>query len=152
MAYRLRMPAEIGDWLAGLAGSGPEAAAETGAALLALMAADAIPGPPLVAGPDEPEREQADPRELLDNRYQRLLDETQRLRRELADAVAERDRTASQLAAADPGSPQREHLERRLQAAQRLTDALGQRGRLVQRHIGAFHSQKETAKANFTAE
>jgi hypothetical protein len=31
MAFRLRMPAEIGDWLAELAGSQPEAAAEVGA-------------------------------------------------------------------------------------------------------------------------
>lgn len=152
MAYRLRMPAEIGDWLAGFAGSEPEAAAETGAALLALMAADAIPGPPLVTDPAEPGREPADPRELLDYQYQRLLDDTSRLRRELADAAAERDRTARLLAAADPGSPLRDHLERRLQAAQRLTDALGERGRFVQRHLDAFRAQKETAKAHVTAE
>lgn len=152
MAHRLRMPAEIGDWLAGFAGSKPEAAAELAAALLVLMAADAIPGPPLVIDPDEPVPEPADPRELLDHQYQRLLDESQLLRRELADAAAERDRTARLLEAAAPDSSLREHLDRRLEAAQRLTDALGRRGRLVQRHIDTFQAHKETAKAMVTAE
>jgi hypothetical protein len=52
MGYRLRMPAEIADWLAGLASSEPEAAAEVGAALVALMGAATVPGPPLVTAAD----------------------------------------------------------------------------------------------------
>jgi hypothetical protein len=152
MAFRLRMPAEIGDWLAGFAGSEPEAAAETGAALLALMSSDVIPGPPLVTDPDELAPLPADPRELLDDQYQRLLDELQPLRRELAETAYERERTERLLQGADPGSPLRAHLEQRLDAARQLEAALRRRTELLQQHIDAFRTHKETAKAVVTAE
>lgn len=152
MAFRLRMPAEIGDWLAELAGSQPEVAAEIGAALLALMAADSIPGLPLVADPDEPRPVITDPRELLDYQYQQLLEEAQHLRLELAEAAHERDRTARLLQGADAGTELRPYLERRLAAAQQLCDALSRRARRVQFHVDTFRVHKETAKAAVTAE
>jgi hypothetical protein len=152
MAYRLRMPAEVGDWLAGFAGSEPEAAAEVGAALLAVMRSDGIPGPPLVTDPDQLAAVSDDPRELLDHRYQRLLAELQPLRRELAETAYERERTERLLQAAEPGSPLRAHLEHRLDAARQLEAALRRRTERVQQHVDAFRIHKETAKAVVTAE
>jgi hypothetical protein len=152
MAFRLRMPAEIGDWLAGFAASEPEAAAETGAALLALMRSDAIPGPPLATDPDELAAVADDPRELLDYRYQRLLTDLQPLRRELAETAYERERTERLVQAAEPGSPLRAHLAHRLDAARQLEAALRRRTELLQQHVDAFRARKETAKAVVTAE
>jgi hypothetical protein len=150
MPFRLRMPAEIGAWLAELAGTQPEAAAEAGAALLALMRSDVMPGPPLVTHPDA--AGPADPRELLDDQYQRLLAELQPVRRELAEAGFERERTARLLQAAEAGSPLHAQLARRLDAARQLEAALQRRGRLLQQHVDAFRIHKETAKALVTVE
>src|ERR1700733_4874776 len=97
------MPAQIGDWLPRPAGPPPEAAAEGGAPLLALMRADAIPGPPLVTDPDPPEHGRAaaaDPREALDQSYQQLLEVLQNVRREVSDAATSRKRTELRLEAA----------------------------------------------------
>ncbi len=100
MAFRLRMPAEIGAWLAELADSQPEAAAETAASLVALMRADAIGGRPLVLDPDEPwpslypdPESAADPRAALDLLYHHLVEGLQKTRREVADAATNRKRT-----------------------------------------------------------
>jgi phage shock protein A len=151
MAYRLRMPAEIGDWLTEVAGSQPEAAAETVAALLTLMAADGIPGPPLVTEPDRSDPVPADPRELLDQQYQQMLEVLQHVRREVADASASRKRTEIQLSAPDLDSVLRPVLERRLAAARQLEAALMQRGQRLHHVVDRFRTDKEVAKAMATA-
>jgi Helix-turn-helix domain len=151
MAYRLRMPAEIGDWLAGLTGTAPAAAGEVGAALLALMHADAIPGPPLVTDPDEPAPGPADPREGLDRTYQQLLESLQVVRREVADTASTRSGLLVALADQDLDRPMRAALERQLAAAQELETTLGQRAHRLQALVDAFRTQKETAKALATA-
>jgi hypothetical protein len=151
MAYRLRMPAEIGDWLAELAGSAPEAAAEVGAALLALMHADAIPGPPLVLDPDEPVPVPVDPRESLDLTYQQLLENLQLVRREIADMTTQRSGLLVALADADLDPEIRTALDRQLAAAQELETVLGRRSHRLQVLVDAFRTQKETAKALATA-
>src|ERR1700733_1697373 len=128
MAYRLRMPAEIGDWLAELAGAAPEAAAEVGAALLALMHANAIPGPPLVIDPDEPVAAPVDLRESLDLTYQQLLENLQLVRREIADVTTLRSGLLVTLAEPDLDPHMRAALDRQLAAAQELETVLGRRG------------------------
>jgi hypothetical protein len=151
MAYRLRMPAEIGDWLAELAGSAPEAAAEVGAALLALMHAHAIPGPPLVIDPDEPVPAPVDLRESLDLTYQELLENLQLVRREIADMTTLRSGLLVTLAEPDLDPHMRASLDRQLAAAQELETVLGRRGHRLHVLVDAFRAQRETAKALVTA-
>jgi helix-turn-helix protein len=151
MAYRLRMPAEIGDWLAGLAGSAPEAAAEVGAALLALLHADAIPGPPLVIDPDEPAVGLVDPREALDLTYQHLRENLQLARQEIADTAAHCAELLVTLAEPDIDPGVRAALQRQLSAARKLETVLHNRGHRLQVLVDAFRAQKETAKALTTA-
>jgi hypothetical protein len=88
MGYRLRMPAEIGEWRADLAGTEPEPAVEIGAAIIALINSSEAPGPPLVTRPvpDMP-GEDPDPRELLDYQYQQLMEALQHIRGEVADEL-----------------------------------------------------------------
>lgn len=158
MAYRLRMPAQLGEWLAELAGSEPEAAAEVGAALLALMHADAIPGRPLVIDPDEPPRDfypdpdvAMDPREALDYSYQQMLESLQKVRREAAGAATTRRRIETELAATELDPEMRAALERQLAAADDLETRLGNRSQLLQQQVDRFRTDKETAKAMATA-
>lgn len=153
MGYRLRVPAEIGDWLAGLRESEPAAAAEVGASLAALMAAADASWPPLATpvevdpapGPD------ADPRELLDYQYQRLLEMLQRVRREVADVANQQWRLATQLEVAGLDPAMRAALERQLEAAGKLEPLLSRRARRVESLVDAFRAEKETAKAMITA-
>jgi DNA-binding XRE family transcriptional regulator len=153
MGYRLRIPAEIGDWLAGLRESEPAAAAEVGASLAALMAAADALRPPLATpvevdpapGPD------ADLRELLDYQYQRLLEMLQRVRREVADVANQQWRLATQLEVAGLDPAMRAALERQLEAAGKLEPLLSRRARRVQSLVDAFRTEKETAKAMITA-
>jgi hypothetical protein len=158
MAYRLRMPVEIGDWLADLAGSQPEAAAEVVAALMALMQADVIPGQPLVSGDLEPPPSlypdpdtAADPRETLDLLYQHQLEGLQRTRREAADAAASRARIEEQLGTAGLDPALRGALEKQLTAARKLEATTASRAQGLQLLVDRFRTDKETAKAMATA-
>jgi hypothetical protein len=158
MGYQLRMPAQLGEWLAELAGSEPEAAAEIGAALLALMQADAIPGRPLVIDPDEPPRSfypdlhvALDPREALDYSYQQMLESLQRVRREVADTATSRHGLEIQLGAGDLDPEMRAALERQLTAANELETTLTHRAQRLQLLVDRFRTSKETAKAMATA-
>jgi phage shock protein A len=156
MAFRLRMPAEIGAWLTDLAGTEPEAAAEVAAALMALMQAAAIPGQPLVSGDLErpslyPDPDTAaDPREALDLLYHHLLDGLQKTRREVADAAANRKRLQDSLAAG-PDSALAGSLERQLAAARDLESASVRLAQRLQAMVDGFRTRKETAKATAVA-
>jgi hypothetical protein len=153
MSYRLRVPAEVGDWLVGLPESEPEAAIEIGAALTALISAETEPGPPLVTGtaPDPVPGPDADPRELLDYQYQQLLEALQHVRREVADVASQqwRLRVQLQVAGLDPGM--RNALEHQLAAADELEPLLSTRAGHLQSLVNAMRTQKETAKAMITA-
>jgi hypothetical protein len=153
MSYRLRVPAQVGDWLAGLPESEPEAAIEIGAALTALISAETEPGPPLVTGtdPDPVPGPDADPREVLDHQYQRVLEVLQRVRREVADVASQQWRLQVQLQVAglDPGM--RNALERQLSAADELEPLLSKRAGQLHSLVNAMRTQKETAKAMITA-
>jgi hypothetical protein len=157
MAYRLRMPAEIGDWLADLTGTQPEAAAEVVAALLALMLADAIGGRPFVVDPGgqrpglypDPETA-ADPREALDLLYHHLLEGLQKTRREVAGAATSRKRLEDQLAA-EPDPALRGPLDRQLAAARELETVSTRLAQRLQAMVDGFRTRKETAKATAVA-
>jgi hypothetical protein len=152
------MPAQIGDWLADLAGADPESAAEVGAALLALMTAGAIPGRPLVIASDElppslyPEPDEAaDPREALDLSYHHMLEGLQKIRREVADAATSRHSIEIQLRADNLDQAMRAALERQLAAARGLETALTRPSQQLQLLVDRFRTAKETAKAVATA-
>jgi phage shock protein A len=152
------MPAQIGDWLADLAGADPESAAEVGAALLALMTAGAIPGRPLVIAADEqppslyPEPDEAaDPREALDLSYHHMLEGLQKIRREVADAATSRHSIEIQLGAENLDQAMRAALERQLAAARGLETALTRPSQQLQMLVDRFRTAKETAKAVATA-
>jgi phage shock protein A len=152
MGYRLRMPAEIGDWLADLAGTEPEPAVEIGAALTALINSSKEPGPPLVTGtvPTRPGPD-ADPRELLDYQYQQLLEALQHVRGEVADVANQQMRLQIQLQVAGLDPAMRAALERQLAAADELEPLLSKRSRRLQGLVDTIRTQKETAKAVITA-
>ncbi len=153
MGLRLRVPAQIGEWLAGLAGSQPEAGVEIGAALTALIGAGEALGPPLVtdAGIDPGPGPDADPRELIDYQYQQLLEALQQARREVADLANQQWRLATQLEVAGLDAAMRAALERQLDAASRLEPLLSRRARRLQSLVDAIRTEKETAKAMITA-
>jgi hypothetical protein len=100
VSLRLRIPAQLADWLGELRASDQPAADEVGAALVALMTAPQLPGPPLVApcGADDPMP--ADLRAAVDLEYQHLLEELQQVRRQLAETqdseLAERSQRLQQ--------------------------------------------------------
>jgi DNA-binding transcriptional regulator YiaG len=147
MAYRLRMPGQLGEWLTELAGSQPEAAAETGAALLALLHADAIAGSPLVAEPGEP----PDPRETLDVSYQDMLERHQAIRHLAAEAAAIRQQVEDSLPPASADRAAQAEREHELAVARRREKTLTRLSSVLGQQISAFRAEKETAKALATA-
>jgi phage shock protein A len=152
MGYRLRMPAEIGEWLADLAGTEPEPAIEIGAALTALINSSKEPGPPLVTGtvPTTPGPD-ADPREVLDYQYQQLLEALQYVRSEVTDVASQQVRLQVQLEVAGLDPAMRAAMERQLAAADELEPLLSKRARRLQSLVDTIRTQKETAKAVITA-
>jgi hypothetical protein len=96
VAQRLRMPAQLGDWLAELSMSAPVAAAEAAAAVTAVMQAELPQTLPFVTDPDDPDGE--DPPALLRRTYQDLLTRLQVLRRKAADATTTRKNAEQRLA------------------------------------------------------
>jgi hypothetical protein len=156
MSYRLRMSAEIGDWLAELSSSEPVTAAEVGAALVAAMSAGELSGLPLVGDiTARPAADPADPRAMVDYAYQGLLEELQHMRKardDAAGAVQDAERQLSQLGSepgVDPGMLAQ--LRQRLDDASRELDAATARSQRIQRDVDAFRARKETAKAMYTA-
>jgi len=157
MAYQLRMPAELGDWLAELRESQPVAATEVAASLLALMHAAALPCPPLalLADSEPPAPSADDPREAVDDAYQQLLGELQAVRRRCADAATTRDRAERRLSELTD-RPNVGPTE--IGAATREVDDAGRREERLARHcerlqveVDRFRTSKETAKAAHTA-
>jgi hypothetical protein len=139
MGYRLRMPAEIGEWLADLAGTAPETAVEIGAALTALINSTEEPDPPLVTRPvpDVP-GEDSDPREVLDYQYQQLLEALAHIRGEVADVAAEQWRLQVQLQVAGLDPAMRAAMEHQLAAADELEPLLSKRAQRLQILVNAI--------------
>jgi phage shock protein A len=157
MGYRLRIPAEIGDWLAGLRESEPSAAAEVAASLVALMDA-ADPGRLTLvahADPDNGEPEPDDPLAAADAAYQDLVEDLQHLRQQLSVAATERKEAELRIgelrarSGADPALLAAAVRDRERAEADRARFAA--RSQSAQAVIDQYRTSKETAKAMFTA-
>lgn len=151
MSYRLRMSAEIGDWLSDLCASEPATAAEVGASLVALVSADHPSSLRLVG---EPHVDPPDPRELADMAYEALLEQLQKIRRDVATAATDRKHWADRVEAAEAaGQPDevQAQLRRRRADAEQSEHELTRRSQRIQSDVDAFRTAKETAKAMYTA-
>jgi hypothetical protein len=150
MARRLRMSAELGDWLAELCTIEPASAVEVCAAVTAVMNA-ADPASASLVGTPEP----MDPREEVDYLYQAVLEALQQIRREVAEAAttrlgAERLVTeAHRKPQADPAV--RAWLSQTASSAKRREAELANRSQRLQAEVDRFRTAKETAKAMYTA-
>jgi len=151
MAMRLRMSAELGDWLADLRASEPATAAEVGGALVSLMIADDPSGLPTVR---ESRSQGRDPREAADSAYQSLLEALQKLRRQVARAATDRkhwaDRVEDAAAAGRPADVLAQ-LRQRLDEAEKSERTVTERSQRLQRDVDSCRTAKETAKAMYTA-
>ncbi len=159
MSYRLRMSAEIGDWLAEVCAAEPVAAAELGAGLVVLAEAAELPGQPLVtdlsAELAAPTRAGDDPRYALDNAYRQLLEELAPLRRRALLASGQTTRQRYGVRHFDDGRPPEqfsEPLSAADQAAEDRRDAAAvARWQRIQGKVDAFCAAKDAAKAMYTA-
>ena len=142
------MTAELGDWLTDLGGSQPAAAAEVGAALMAVMQSAE---PAALAAVGEPTLRSPDPRESADRAYQRQLEDLQRIRRQVAEVATERKRTELLLAAQPDAGGDVAALAQRLAVVQQREARLTQRSMRLEWQVDAFRSAKESAKALYTA-
>jgi DNA-binding XRE family transcriptional regulator len=157
MGYRLRIPAEIGDWLAGLRESEPPVATEVAASLVALMDAADLGRLALVgqADPDNGEPEPDDPLAAADTAYQDLVEDLQHLRQQQSVAAGERNEAELRIgelqarSGADPALLAAAVRDReRAEADQARFAARSQSAQAV---IDQYRTSKETAKAMFTA-
>jgi len=152
MSRQLRMSAELGDWLAELCTSEPASAAEVGAAVTAIMDADEPTSIPLlgVPAPDPVDR-----REELDHLYQGMLEASQHVRGEVADAAAARAGAERLLADLDgakqPDPAVRTWLGQARDKAIRQEAAVTKRSQRLQTEVDRFRTAKESAKAMYTA-
>jgi len=156
MSFRLRMSAEIGDWLAELRLSDPVAATEVGAALVAIMNAAELSSLALVGEPaTQPVPDLSDPREAVDCAYQSQLEALQKLRREAVDAGVDARRAEQRLSQRE-SEPAADadvlaQFRRQLDGARQRERELTERSQRVQAQVDAFRTRKETAKALYTA-
>lgn len=157
MGYRLRVPAQLGDWLAGLRESGPATATEVGASLAALMAAEQVPCPPLAvpAGTDDEPSGDADPRELVDYAYQDMLGDLQTIRRQTAHAAAAQAKAELRIAELT-GQPEADPAElaaasRQQAEASRRAEQLARMAQRLQAEVDRFRTRRESVKAAYTA-
>jgi hypothetical protein len=152
MAHRLRMPGQLGDWLAELGGSAPLAAAEAGAAIVALLAAPQPHDLTLVTDPDSPDAGD-DPRELLDGTYQDLLGRLQLVRGYTGDARTTRKNVEARLKAAQEAGEIAgiEPLTRLLERAQAREQELTDGSEALRREADAFGANKTAVLALYTA-
>jgi Helix-turn-helix domain len=164
MGHRLRMTAELGEWLAELGGPGsgglgsdstaPAAAVEVGACLVAIMQAEDPAGLPFVGKPADAGAV-PDPREALDYTHQLLLERLREVRLQYAELAATRQHLADELdqerAAAEPDSVRIGDVRRRLDDARERENALAAGSERLRAAVSSFSARKETAKAMYTA-
>jgi hypothetical protein len=142
LSYRVRMSAEVREWLAALPGEDEQTARLVGSAVTVLFAGGML-GPPLVT-PLESLLRTEHPGSALDHSYQRQLELLQVVRRSVADLATERRRLGE-------GDLGQEPLARRyeeLVAEER--QAILSSERLMAR-VDAFRTRKGAVKAGYTA-
>jgi hypothetical protein len=152
MVQRLRMSAELGDWLAELCTSEPASAAEVGAAITAILDA---PDPASLALVTAPAADRVDPREEVDYLYQSLLEALQAERRQVAEVATTRagaERLLAELNSdAEPDPATQAWLRKALDRAERKERAVSKRSQRLQAEVDRFRTAKESAKAMYTA-
>jgi hypothetical protein len=152
MAQRLRMSAELGDWLAELCTSEPASAAEVGAAVTAIMDAD---DPRALALVGAPAADRIDPREEVDQIYQRLLEALRDVRRGVADAAWTAEGADRLLAELDsdpePDPAVQAWLRQARDKAKQHEAEVTKDNQRLQLEVDRFRTAKETAKAMYTA-
>ena len=182
MSYQLQMHTKVRDWLTGLRGTEPEVARLVGEAVLAMLEAGESLGPPLVVSLETALWPPADPREALDDSYQRQLEALTKVRRSVADVATARKRVELQVAQLEQGAERlagqqekalgagREELageagtreaairEQLADLRHQLTVLTGEEERItiasrrLQAKVDAFGTRKETIRAARTAE
>ena len=149
MGYRLKMSAEIYDWLAELRDSDPPTAILAAEALTALADSGDHLGPPLVTAvaprlpPDELES-------ALDQHYQDQLESLTAMRRRVAQAATLRKDIERQLTEPEP-PPHPAGLQERFAAAIEEEERLTAESQREQLQVDAFRTKKEVLKAAYTA-
>jgi hypothetical protein len=148
MGYRLKMSAEIYEWLTELRDSDPPAAVLAAQALTALADSGDRLGPPLVTAvaprlpPDELES-------ALDQHYQDQLESLTAMRRRVAQAATLRKKIERQRTEPEPPDPA--GLQERFAAAIAEEERLTAESQREQLQVDAFRTKKEVLKAAYTA-
>lgn len=150
MSYRLRMSAEIGDWLTELRSSQPGLAAEVGAALAAAMDSPDVAGLAFVTDLGAVKAvEPGDRLAAVDAAYQDLLAWLQLLRQQAAQAGS--FRTSARGRISTTGIQQLPFTDEEIAQARRREAELTARSQRWQRDVDAFRTRKEAVKARYTA-
>jgi hypothetical protein len=156
MGYRLRMSAEIGDWLTELCTADPGAAAEVGAAVVALLDARDLPGPALVTDPAaNPQPTPANQAAALEAAQQGLQGALRLARAAADDAATDVRRAASDIRELAQ-QPQHDPTEmaafrRRLAGARLLEQKVAEHSRRGERDVDSFRLRAEAARASYDA-
>src|SRR5580704_19626074 len=149
MGYRLKMSAEIYEWLAELRDSDPPTAILAAQALTALADSGDRLGPPLVTAvaPRLPPDELAS---ALDQHYQARLESLTAMRRRVAQVATLRKNIERQLTEPEP-PPHPAGLRERFAAAIEAEERLTAESQREQMQLDAFRTRKEVLKAAYTA-
>jgi hypothetical protein len=150
MSHRLRMSAEVGDWLTELCSSESGTAAEVGATLAAVLDAGDVADLAFVTDLGAPQEvEPGDRLAAVDAAYQDLLAWLQLLRQQAAEAGS--FRTASRVRISPAGTEPLPWTEEEIAEATQRETELKARSQRYQRDVDAFRTRKEAVKARYTA-
>jgi hypothetical protein len=149
MSYRLRMSAEIRDWLTDLRSSQPGVAAEVGAALVAVLDSDNVASLAFVTDLGAPEAVEPDRLAAVDAAYQDLLTWLQLLRQQAAQAGSLA--TASRWRISPAGARPSPWTDEEIATARQRETQLRSRSQRWQQDVDAFRTRKEAAKASYSA-
>ena len=149
MGYRLKMSAEIYEWLAELRDSDPPTAILAAQALTALADSGDRLGPPLVTAV-APRLSANELESALDQHYQAQLESMTAMRRRVAQAATLRKNIELQLTKMEP-PPDPAGLRERLAAAIEAEERLTAESQREQMQLDAFRTRKEVLKAAYTA-
>jgi hypothetical protein len=149
MGYRLKMSAEIYEWLAELRDSDPPTAILAAQALTALADSGDRLGPPLVTAV-APRLSANELESALDQNYQARLESMTAMRRRVAQAATLRKNIELQLTGLEP-PPDPAGLRERLAAAIEAEERLTAESQREQMQLDAFRTRKEVLKAAYTA-
>ena len=154
MSHKLRMSAEIGDWLTELCADDVAAAAEVGAATVALLRAPDLPGPALVTDPaGNPAPSLAQQAAALDAELQSLEWALRLARAAATEAAADVRRAVhdvrelEQQTQHDPAELAARR--RRLAGARLFEQKAAEHGKRSEREVDTFRARAEAAKAQY---